>query len=130
MYNRYIPQPDGSFQRNRMPEPETPKRPAPPQAQWKPEPTPEPNCPPENREPPHGNPGRPPRRPNSPPKQPPRPSSPPRQGTGIFQFFRQFLPRDFDTEDLLIVLLLLLMAGDCKEDQNTALLTLALYLFM
>jgi len=28
------------------------------------------------------------------------------------------------------VLLLLLMAGDCAEDQNTALLTLALYLFM
>lgn len=132
MYNRYIPQPDGTFQRNRMPEPEIPKRSAPNHAQWKPEPAPEPSCPPppENRETPHGNQSRPPRRPSPPPKQPPRPSSPPRQGTGIFQFFRQFLPRDFDTEDLLIVLLLLLMAGDCKEDQNTALLTLALYLFM
>lgn len=40
------------------------------------------------------------------------------------------LPRDFDTGDLIIVLLLLLMAGDCTEDQNTALLTLALYVFM
>jgi len=30
----------------------------------------------------------------------------------------------------MIVLLLLLMAGDCTEDQNTALLTLALYFFM
>ena len=35
-----------------------------------------------------------------------------------------------DTGDLLIVLLLLLMAGDCPEDQNTALLTLAIYLFL
>ncbi len=49
---------------------------------------------------------------------------------GILQFFRQMLPGDFDTEDLLVVLLLLLMSGDCKEDQNTALLTLALYLFL
>jgi len=40
------------------------------------------------------------------------------------------LPRDFDTSDLLIVLLLLLMSGDCQEDQNTALLTLVLYLFL
>lgn len=30
----------------------------------------------------------------------------------------------------MIVLLLLLMAGDCAEDRNTALLTLALYFFM
>ncbi len=43
---------------------------------------------------------------------------------------KQLLPKNFDTEDLLIVLLLLLMAGDCREDQNTALLTLVLYLFM
>ena len=45
-------------------------------------------------------------------------------------FFRQLLPKDMDTGDLLIILLLLLMAGDCPEDQNTALLTLVLYLFM
>ena len=31
---------------------------------------------------------------------------------------------------LLTVLLLLLMAGDCEEEKNTALLTLALYFFM
>ena len=46
------------------------------------------------------------------------------------QFFRNLLPQSFDTEDLLIVLLLLLMAGDCQEDQNIALLTLVLYLFL
>ena len=40
------------------------------------------------------------------------------------------LPKNIDTEDLLIILLLLLMSGDCAEDQNTALLTLAIYLFL
>ena len=45
-------------------------------------------------------------------------------------FLRQLLPRDFDTGDLIIVLLLLLMAGDCEEDRNNALLTLALYFLM
>ena len=35
-----------------------------------------------------------------------------------------------DTGDLLVIILLLQMAGDCAEDQNTALLTLALYLFL
>ena len=29
-----------------------------------------------------------------------------------------------------LILLLLLISGDCQEDQNTALLTLALYLFL
>ena len=43
---------------------------------------------------------------------------------------KQLLPRDFDTGDLLIVLLLLLMAGDNPDDRNTALLTLALYCFL
>lgn len=45
-------------------------------------------------------------------------------------FLRQLLPKDTDTGDLLIGALLLLMAGDCQEDKSTALLTLALYLFM
>ena len=49
---------------------------------------------------------------------------------GILPFLKQLLPNDFNTEDFLIVLLLLLMAGDCREDQNSALLTLALYLFL
>lgn len=43
---------------------------------------------------------------------------------------KQLLPKDFDTGDLLIVLLLLLMAGDNSDEHNSALLTLALYLFM
>ena len=45
-------------------------------------------------------------------------------------FLKQLLPRDFDTGDLIVVLLLLLMAGDCEEDRNNAILTLALYFIM
>ena len=45
-------------------------------------------------------------------------------------FLGQLLPKDFDTGDLIVVLLLLLLAGDCEEDRSTALLTLVLYLFM
>ena len=52
------------------------------------------------------------------------------QDGGIGGFLRQLLPKNVNTEDLLIILLLLLMSGDCAEDQNTALLTLAIYLFL
>lgn len=112
MYNRYIPQPDGSYRRNRIPDP---YRPAPP----RPEPRREPV--------------------NEPPKEAPAPApkqehrEPERKAHGGFpagNFLRQLLPKDFDTGDLIVVLLLLLMAGDCQEDQSTALLTLALYLFL
>ena len=43
---------------------------------------------------------------------------------------KQLLPKNFDTSDLIIMLLLLLLAGDCEEDRTTAMLTLVLYLFM
>ena len=42
-------------------------------------------------------------------------------------FLRQILPKGFDTGDLIIVLLLLLIAGDNPDDRANALLTLALY---
>lgn len=45
-------------------------------------------------------------------------------------FLKQLLPKDFDTGDLLVVLLLLLIAGDCQEEKTNAFLTLALYFFM
>lgn len=96
MYNRYTPQPDGSYRRS-------PARDAP--------------------------------RPSAPP--PPGPEgpfpAPPPSGTGgigLGSFFRQLLPAGFDTEDLLVVLLLLLMSPDQGEDPGWALLTLALYLFL
>lgn len=115
MYNRYIPQSDGTYHRSRMPD-SIPKPPTPP-----PKPTPQPPCPsPE-----------PPRQPCPPPRPRPRPSyREPEKNNSISSFLKQLLPKDFDTGDLLVVLLLLLISGDCQEDQNTALLTLALYLFL
>ncbi len=60
-----------------------------------------------------------------------KPSPPPTpQHRSAGSFLKNLLPKSFDTGDLFIVLLILLMAGDCEEDQNTALLTLALYFFM
>ena len=120
MYNRYIPQPDGSFHRRRMPEPQRPTPPRPVIPHPEPEPCPEPpkvcDTPPSRRPCPR-------RRPAPPKREPPA-------DTSVANFLKRLLPKDFDTGDLLIVLLLLLMAGDCTEDQNTALLTLVLYLFM
>ena len=101
MYNRYIPKTDGSFQKHAVPEPAHTRTPIPT------------------------------------PPQPPPPPDPPsvsihkptQDGTGL-GFLRNLLPKQFDTGDLIIVLLLLLIAGDCEENQNSALLTLALYFFM
>lgn len=117
MYNRYIPQPDGSYRRDRRQESSPPPPPQQPrrnsQEQRHPQ---EPPCPP-------------------PVQQEPRRQERPRQPNSLKSmdagdFLRQLLPKDLDTGDLMIILLLLLMAGDCAEDQNTALLTLVLYLFM
>ncbi len=109
MYNRYIPQPDGSYRRDRIHDPKPPVRP-------NPEPS-EPPCPPP---------------PCDEPEPPKRPQHPPvcRQNTGAGDFLRNLLPKNLETGDLLVIILLLLMAGDCPDDKNTALLTLALYLFM
>lgn len=106
MYNRYIPQSDGSFQKNRMPD--------------------------RHQVPPQQNRSRVPQTPCPPPQEqecpPSRPCS--RNENSVGSFLKQLLPKNFDTGDLLIVLLLLLMAGDCEEEKSNALLTLALYFFM
>ena len=120
MYNRYIPQSDGTYRRNRMPD-HAPK-PVPPPVQ------PE-SCSPESES---GMPCPPPE-PIRRPIPTPRSRSRPYRETeirSIGSFLKQLLPRDLDAGDLLVILLLLLMSGDCAEDQNTALLTLALYLFL
>lgn len=95
MYNRYIPQQDGTYQKNRIPSPPPP-------------PPPEPSGPPPCDE----------------------PSPPYRKPEGAFSFLQQLLPQHLDTGDLLIIILLLLMAGDGKDNKNSWLLTLALYLFL
>ena len=127
MYNRYIPQSDGSYRRNAVPEPKSPHPPIGRENRPKPCPPPEVPC----REPePKEKPCERRSRNTCPPPKPPPRREPPRQETGVGRFLRQLLPKDFDTSDLLVVILLLLMSGDCAEDQNTALLTLALYLFL
>ena len=99
MYNRYIPQPDGSHRRNAMPDSrQNTQRSAPP-----------PPAPP-----PH--------------PQPPQPRPP--RAEPIPGFLRQLIPQGFDTGDLIIVLLLLLIAGDSEEARSNALLTLALYFIL
>ncbi len=111
MYNRYIRQNDGTHRRNTMPDPVKPHPKSRPARQ-------EESC----STPP------PPRREPAPPaRQRPCPA---RQDGSALGFLKNLLPGDFDTGDLMIVLLLILMAGDCQEDQNWAWLTLALYLFL
>jgi len=118
MYNRYIPQPDGTYRRSKVPDQKPHRPPPPPPAQ---------TCPPASAP---EMPGRESCPPPKPPHRPDPPQPPCQKDGGIFSFFRQLLPRELDTSDLLIILLLLLMAGDCEEDRNNALLTLALYFFM
>lgn len=111
MYNRYIPQSDGTYRRSSHPEPiPAPPRPAPP-----PEPLPPP-------------PPRPARVPCDRCREPGHP--PRRQDQPALGFLKRLLPKDFDAGDLLVVILLLLIAGDECDDAGTALLTLALYLFL
>lgn len=88
MYNRYIPQNDGGFQRTSMPD-HAPAVHAPPPV-------------------------------NAPP-----PACPPASGFSL----KNLLPADFDTEDLLVILLLLTISADCRRDRTTTLLTLVIYLF-
>lgn len=121
MYNRYIPQPDGSYRRNRMqevvavPEKQVPAQPATPVSPPEPLPPQCSSCAHHTA----------PRRPALPPRDIRR-----REATGVSNFLKQLLPKEFEVEDLLVVLLLLLMSGDCQENQNNALLTLVLYLFL
>ena len=100
MYNRYIPQSDGTHRRR----PTQESTPPPPPKHETPAPKSEPQEMPVYHKPP--------------------------SNFGITHFFKQILPNNFDIGDLIVVLLLLLMAADRQEEQNNALLTLALYLFL
>ena len=92
----------------------------------------EPQRPEAQKRPPHKSEPCPPPPASKPPEKP-RPEKPchtHREQDSITGFFKKLLPKDMDSGDLMVILLLLLMAGDCDEDKNTALLTLALYFFM
>lgn len=120
MYNRYVPQPDGSFQKQKLQEPQschgTPSNmnteiTAPAIA-----------CEPlsddalddhskdccDNFQVPEHHP----------------------EACGIGQFLKNLFPQGLDVEDLMVILLLLLISGDKGKDGNTALFTLGAYLFL
>ena len=123
MYNRYIPQGDGTYQRSRLPEsrPPRPPRPRPPEL---PKPAPPP-CTPECPDPPAEQPC-PPDRPK-----PPVPCPPPREEPcSAVSFLQSLLPKNMDTGDLLMLLILLLLIQDGSEDAPTALLTIALFFLL
>ena len=114
MYNRYVPQSDGTWKRNRVSSPQVPSAPLcgpaePPICSSDITPPCEPSLPPQR---------------HSPSKKANVCSKP------AGAFLQNLLPADFDTGDLLILLLLLLMAGDNPEDRDHALLTLAIYFFL
>ena len=124
MYNRYVPQADGSFRRSRMPEPAAVQRQeAPPQ----PRPAQQEAPPPQQIDPPPRQPYSPPPR-NYPPTRPHSQYGHPAPSVG--SFLKGLLPQNFDVEDLMVVLLLLLMSGNSGGDQNGALMTLVIYLFL
>ncbi len=103
MYNRYIPQSDGSYRKSTIPQNTTQSgtKGYESSAQCQQEPVRDKPCLP-----------------------------PSRQNTRSSDFFRQLLPKNIDTGDLLVLVLLLLIAGDCQDNKNTALLTLLLYLIL
>lgn len=119
MYNRYVPQPDGSYRRNRIQDPQRAV------AQSSQQTIPQeafgnvqmPQTPTNTSQYPYSG------------RQPQRRVSP-SASASAGSFLRRLLPGNLETEDLLVVLLLLLMAGDCEDERNNALLTLALYLLL
>ena len=114
MYNRYVPQGDGSFQRSTVPEPPRPApRPVPPPE--KPVPPPPPMAAPAQPEVPSG----------SCREGPPGP-----EGSEAQRFLARLLPRNMDTGDLLMLLILLLLLNDGSSEAPPALLTLALYFLL
>ncbi|MDD6856463.1 MAG: hypothetical protein PUD66_08565 [Oscillospiraceae bacterium] len=101
MYNRYIPAPDGSYKKQTIPD-----------------------CPPPCSQPQEQ------QKPPCPPPRPPEPPAGPVGGKSIGDFLGQLLPAGFDTEDLIVVLLLLLMSGNCDSGPNMPLVTMLIYLFL
>ena len=101
MYNRYIPAPDGSYKKQTIPDCPPP-------------------CPQKQEQ------GKPPCPPQKPPERPAVPCG----GERIGDFLGRLLPAGFDTEDLMVVLLLLLMSGNCGSGPNMPLITMLIYLFL
>ena len=74
--------------------------------------------------------GPPPPKPGPPPPSANLPAAERKVDQGLGSFFGSLLPKDLETEDLIVVLLLLLISADCKDTPNTALITMLIYLFL
>lgn len=122
MYNHYIPQSDGSYRRSSIPEQQRQSRRSAPIPSPAPAPRPEPA------------PEEPPCPASSPPASPvcaPAQNVPEEHGTGgILSFLKGLLPRQIDTDDLLIILLIFLMNREEDCDGLSPMLTLALYFLL
>lgn len=122
MYNHYIPQSDGSYRRSSIPEQQRQSRRSAPIPSPAPAPRPEPA------------PEKPPCPASSPPASPvcaPAQNVPEQHGTGgILSFLKGLLPRQIDTDDLLIILLIFLMNREEDCDGLSPMLTLALYFLL
>ena len=122
MYNHYIPQSDGSYRRSSIPEQQRQSRRSAPIPSPAPAPRPEPA------------PEEPPCPASSPPASPvcaPAQNVPEQHGTGgILSFLKGLLPRQIDTDDLLIILLIFLMNREADCDGLSPMLTLALYFLL
>lgn len=120
MYNHYIPQSDGSYRRSTVPEGNRRGNPhRPPQNEPAPPPKPQPE-PPKKETP----------KQEAPSSREVHPEPCHSSGEGILSFLRGLLPRDIDTADLLVILLILLMNREEKEDPFSPMLTLALYFLL
>lgn len=136
MYNHYIPQSDGSYRRSSVPEHNRnmqiprPVHPAPSPAPPPPSRTevPEP-CRPEQNESHDSAPCFSHNEPQYHYPQAPIYQTENKSG-GIMSFLKGLLPREIDTDDLLIILLIILMNRDEDCDGLSPILTLALYFLL
>lgn len=121
MYNHYIPQSDGSFRRNSVPEPNRRSGGRPQQSRSNPAPQP-------SRPDPQPSPQLSQPRPQQEPcREQPKPCQ---EQPGIFSFLRRFLPKDTDGTDLIVILLLLLLCSEEEDGDLAPLLTIALYFLL
>ncbi len=109
MYNRYTPRQDGGFHRDRVPEPS------------------EPSSPRQNTAPPHGVPPTDHHTAQHSSRNDHGVQFPPSSASG---FLSRLLPKNMDTGDLLMLLILLLLLTDGSEDAPDPLLTIALFFLM
>lgn len=115
MYNRYVPQSDGSFQKQKLQEPQSCHSASSSVDSEIASPTV--SC-----EPLEGIPDEP-REEHCAPHQTP-------ENHSIGHFLKSLFPQGLDVEDLMVILLLLLISGDKGKDGNNALFTLGAYLFL